>query len=102
MNLLRRRTPTPRPGRAVELPAGRHPDWCARGHACGLGEHRAEAVVMELPRVGVIVLTRVQGADGRQHAEIRATVRLPEHDGAARLRLVDLLSRLPRAIRGRW
>lgn len=79
-----------------------HPDWCAGGHRCNLGEHRAEPVVVELPGVGVLVLTRVLGADGRQHAEIRATVRLPEHDGAARLRLLDLLRLLPRAIRGRW
>ena len=79
-----------------------HPDWCARGHRCGLGEHRADPIVVELPGVGRLVLTRVRAADGRQHAEVRATVRLPEHDGAARLRLLDLLSRLPRAIRGRW
>jgi hypothetical protein len=79
-----------------------HTDWCAGGHRCGLGEHRADPVVVELPGVGRLMLIRVQGADGRQHAEIRATVRLPEHDGYARLRLVDLLARLPRAIRGRW
>jgi hypothetical protein len=52
--------------------------------------------------VGRLVLTRVQGVDGRQHAEIRATVALPEHAESARLRLLDLLTRLPRAIRGRW
>lgn len=79
-----------------------HTDWCAGGHRCGLGEHRADPVVVELPRVGVLVLTRVQGADGRQHAEIRATVRLPGNDESARMRLLDLLARLPRAIMGRW
>lgn len=88
--------------RATRQLVARHTDWCAGGHRCGLGEHRAEPVVVELPGVGVLVLTRVQGPDGRQHAEIRASVRLPEHDGAARLRLLDLLRMLPSAIRGRW
>ena len=82
--------------------AEEHPEWCAGGHRCNLGEHRADPAVVVLPGVGRLVLTRVQGADGRQHAEIRATVRLPEHDGYARLRLLDLLRRLPGAIRGRW
>ncbi len=88
--------------RSLRRLADEHPDWCAGGHRCNLGEHRADPVVVQLPRVGVLVLTRVQGVDGRQHAEIRATVQLPEHDGSARLRLLDLLARLPRAILGRW
>lgn len=75
-----------------------HPDWCARGHRCNLGEHRADPVVVDVPGTGRLVLTRVLGADGRQHAEIRASVELADHDGHARLQLVDLLRRLPHAL----
>ncbi len=53
-----------------------HPDWCAKGHACGLGEHRAHPVTLDAGSRGVIVLTRVLAATGRQHVEIRTRITL--------------------------
>lgn len=81
-----------------------HTEWCARGHLCGLGEHRAEPIVIEVPGpLGRIVLTRVQGRDGRQHAEITATVALAEAEPYARMQLLaltaDLETLLTRATR---
>jgi hypothetical protein len=72
-----------------------HTDWCARGHLCGLGEHRAEPMTVSVPRVGTTVLTRVRDTHGRQYAEIRLLVRLPSEEPKARLRLLALLTRLP-------
>lgn len=70
-----------------------HPSWCAGGHTCGLGEHRAEPIVVELA-AGVIVLTRVRDRDGTEQAEVRMRLRLPGEEPAARLRLVELLAGL--------
>ncbi len=79
----------------------RHTGWCAGGHRCGIGEHRSAPVVIGVPGVGRLVLTRVRGADGRQHADIRVSVGLPGEEGAARVWLVRLLGRLTRALGGR-
>jgi hypothetical protein len=46
------------------------------------------------------MLTRVAGADGRQYAEVRLLVALPEDEPHARLRLATLLTRLPGLIGG--
>jgi hypothetical protein len=73
---------------------GGHPDWCARGHHCGLGEHRAAPIRIDLPGAGTAVLTRIRAANGAQHAEIRLSVRLPDTEPAARLRLAALLTHL--------
>lgn len=78
-----------------------HPDWCAGGHRCNLGEHRADPVVVDVAGVGRLVLTRVLGRDGRQHADIRVTVELADVDGYARLQLVRLIERLTAALGGR-
>ncbi len=59
-----------------------HPDWCAKGHACGLGEHRAQPVTLDAGQRGVIVLTRVLAATGRQHVEIRTRISLARWRGA--------------------
>jgi hypothetical protein len=72
-----------------------HFDWCARGHHCGLGEHRARPITVDLPMAGRGVLTRVGDRNGRQYAEIRLRVALPEGEPLARRYLVDLLTRLP-------
>jgi hypothetical protein len=77
-----------------------HTGWCARDHQCGLGEHRADPIVIDLSRLGRGVLTRVAGTDGREYAEIRVRVALPEHETQARLRLAALLTRLPILIAG--
>jgi hypothetical protein len=90
---------TPHPWRArvaslTHRDDGRHPDWCARGHRCGLGEHRATPVTLVAPGRGVVVLTRVLGADGRQHVEIRTDVTLAEGEPQARAHLTHILAEL--------
>jgi hypothetical protein len=83
-------------------PAG-HPDWCARGHRCGLGEHRAEPVTLSAGLAGTVVLTRVLAADGRQHVEVLTRIRLAdgESQSCAHLAhvLVELDAHLRRVIR---
>lgn len=69
-----------------------HPDWCARGHQCGLGEHRAQPVSLRTPTGGVVVLTRVLGRDGREHAEIRLRMPLAAGDTNARVHLAQILT----------
>jgi hypothetical protein len=65
-----------------------HPDWCERGHVCGLGEHRAEPVRLAAPGCGSVVLTRVSsGPTGREHAEVRISITLPGSEPAARAHL---------------
>lgn len=71
-----------------------HPDWCAQGHRCGLGEHRAHPITLTVPGAGGAVLTRVRSAAGTQHAEIRLSIALPAGEPAARLRLAALLTHL--------
>ncbi|GAA2327602.1 hypothetical protein [Dactylosporangium salmoneum] len=68
-----------------------HPEWCAQGHACGLGEHRSDPHVVDVPGAGRIVVVRVLGRDGSEHAEVRGTVRLPSPEVVARKRLLKLL-----------
>ncbi|GAA3283812.1 hypothetical protein Dvina_01420 [Dactylosporangium vinaceum] len=69
----------------------RHPEWCARGHACGLGEHRSAPHVIDVPGAGRIVMVRVLAEDGSEHAEVRGSVRLPPNEAHARRRLWRLL-----------
>jgi hypothetical protein len=76
-----------------------HTEWCSRGHHCGLGEHRAAPIVLEVPTLGRMVLTRVQGHDGRQHAEITATVALAEAEPYARAQLLALTADLEALLR---
>jgi hypothetical protein len=71
-----------------------HPDWCAKGHACGLGEHRADPVTLVSRQAGVIVLTRVQDAAGRQHVEVRTRIVLAPGEAASRRHLALILSDL--------
>jgi hypothetical protein len=96
-------------GRLLRRPAGTatrrdwqpdwHPQWCARGHACGLGEHRAAPVTLRVPGRGSVVLTRVLGADGRQHAEVRTTIALAPDEPAARVHLAHILTELDTHLR---
>jgi hypothetical protein len=95
--LLRRPTSALIPARD-ERP-GHHPDWCAHNHTCGLGEHRAAPVRLDIPGRGSVVLTRVQGADGRQHAEIRTSITLAAGDVAARAHLAHILTELEAHLR---
>lgn len=76
-----------------------HPDWCARGAGCGLGEHRAASVVLRAvdaagaPTV-TAALTRVGDPAGRELVEIRLRVALPADERAARQHLALLLAQL--------
>ncbi|GII26496.1 hypothetical protein [Planosporangium mesophilum] len=72
----------------------RHTTWCAAGHRCGLGEHRADPITLTVPGAGTAVITRVRSADGAEHADIRLSVALPADEPAARLRLAALLTHL--------
>ncbi|MCU7724575.1 hypothetical protein ODJ79_12680 [Actinoplanes sp. KI2] len=83
-----------RTGRA-ETP---HTDWCARGHRCGLIEHRSTDTIVKLPGHGEFIVTRVLGRDGFEYAEIRGLVRLHTTDAGARWQLRQLLAGLPRLL----
>lgn len=73
----------------------RHPAWCARGHRCGLGEHRAEPVVLRDDVDSVTaVLTRIGTRHGREIAEIRFSVGLPSGEPVARRQLIRALAEL--------
>lgn len=85
--------------RAAALNPLPHTEWCAGGHHCGLGEHRAAPIVLEVPNLGRVVLTRVRGHDGRQHAEITATVALAEAEPYVRAQLLVLTSDLETLLR---
>ena len=77
-----------------------HPEWCARGHTCGLGEHRAAPVTVDGGSRGVMVLTRVLAADGRQHVEIRTRIVLSASgEVGARRELGAILSALDALLR---
>jgi hypothetical protein len=71
-----------------------HPEWCAQGHHCALGEHRAQPVTLTVPGMGRVVLTRVRAANGREHAEIRTTIALADGEPAARAHLAHILANL--------
>lgn len=77
-------------GRRAAHAARRHPEWCAQGHRCGLGEHRADPLVIAIPGHGRATLTRVQGTDGREHAEVRLTVALADAEPCARVQLLGI------------
>lgn len=68
-----------------------HTGWCAKDHRCNLAEHRSDEIVVDLPGTGRAVLTRVQGVDGREHAEIRMRVALAPVEAPARWQLWGLL-----------
>ena len=77
-----------------------HPDWCAQGHACGLGEHRAQPVTLDAGNSGVVVLTRVLAANGRQHVEIRTRITLTNAGEVhARAQLARILTQLDALLR---
>jgi len=60
-----------------------HPAWCARGHRCNLGEHRAHPMVMEVDGVGKVLLTRVLGTNGRERMEVTGSAYLTGRGQAA-------------------
>ncbi|WP_238016005.1 hypothetical protein KZZ52_00385 [Dactylosporangium sp. AC04546] len=72
------------------MTASWHPEWCAGGHRCGLGEHRAEPITLDAPGLGRVVLTRVRSSTGREHAEVRLTVTLDRTETVARQQLLAL------------
>jgi hypothetical protein len=53
-----------------------HPEWCARGHKCNLGEHRSLPNVVELDGVGKVLVTRVLSRNGRERMEMTGSMYL--------------------------
>lgn len=76
-----------------------HPEWCAQGHHCGLGEHRSMPVVVDIDDIGRVVLTRVLTRDGRQRMELTGSAYLADAEPAARGQLHDTLSGLVALLR---
>jgi hypothetical protein len=72
----------------------RHTPWCAGGHHCGHGEHRAAPVTYTVPGAGTVTLTRIRTATGDHCAEVRLSVALSPHEPAARQQLTALLTHL--------
>jgi hypothetical protein len=81
------------------LRPGEHPDWCAQGHVCNLGEHRATPITLDAGNRGVLVLTRVRAADGSQHVEIRTRITLAPGEDNARAHLARILTLLDALLR---
>ncbi|MFG2060460.1 hypothetical protein ACGFIK_03470 [Micromonospora sp. NPDC048871] len=75
-----------------------HTPWCGRDHRCGLGEHRSDEIVVDIPGRARAVLVRVRTAAGRDHAEIRIRVALAPTELAARRQLVGLLDDVRQAV----
>lgn len=75
-----------------------HTPWCGRDHRCGLGEHRSEEIVVDIPGRSRAVLVRVRTAAGREHAEVRVRVALAPSELAARRQLVGLLGDMRQAV----
>jgi len=76
-----------------------HPDWCAGGHRCNLGEHRADPVTFDAGRRGVIIMTRVQATDGSQYVEIRTRIALARGEQPARAHLARIMVALHALLR---
>lgn len=71
-----------------------HTPWCAGGHRCALGEHRADPHTITTPGAGSATITRIRTATGVDQAEIRLRILLPGNEPHARTRLVSLLTHL--------
>ena len=93
----------PRPHRRAAVSSGGHADWCARGHYCAFGEHRAVPITLTVPGRGTVVLTRVRDRHGRQHVEITTSVTLADGEPNAQEHLahilIDLEAQLRRIVR---
>lgn len=76
-----------------------HTDWCAGGHRCGRGEHRADPINAWIGD-NHLLLTRVLDRAGRQHVEIVASVPLPDHEGYAKLAFARAVDRFVGALGG--
>lgn len=87
------------PGAVSRRRGADHPSWCARGHRCGLGEHRAQPVTLTSARRGTVVLTRVQAATGSQHVEVRIRIALATGENNARAHLALILAALHALLR---
>jgi hypothetical protein len=75
-----------------------HPGWCAQGHQCGLGEHRSTPVTLDSP-TGVVILTRVLAATGREHVEIRFRIGLASGEPHAKAHLTQIVYGLDALLR---
>lgn len=71
-----------------------HTPWCAGDHSCNLAEHRSEPIAVTVPGAGSLILTRVRGTNGREHAEVRLSIALIDSEPATRGQLTSLLTHL--------
>jgi hypothetical protein len=76
-----------------------HPEWCAGGHRCNLGEHRSLPMVVEIESVGRVVITRVRGRDGRERMELTGSAYLSRSEPVARHQLRSTLSGMVSVLR---
>jgi hypothetical protein len=83
---------------AVRLTPDGHTDWCAKGHHCGLGEHRSTPITLDSAGA-VVVLTRVLATTGRQHVEIRFRIGLASGEPHARAHLTQVVIGLDALLR---
>lgn len=71
-----------------------HTAWCAGGHRCCLGEHRADPHTLTASGAGSATITRIRNASGVEYAEIRLRINLPGNERDARTRLASVLTHL--------
>lgn len=69
-----------------------HTSWCAGGHRCALGEHRAEPHTITSPGAGSATITRIRTVSGVEYAEIRLRITLPYNEMDARTRLTSVVT----------
>jgi hypothetical protein len=69
-----------------------HTSWCAGGHRCALGEHRADPHTITSPGAGSATITRIRRASGVEYAEIRLRINLPYDEHDARTRLASVVT----------
>ena len=75
-----------------------HTAWCARDHRCGLGEHRSDEIIADVPGAGRVLITRVR-AGGREYAEIRGRIPLHSTETGARWQIGTALAGLRHVLR---
>nr|BAS19005.1 hypothetical protein [Couchioplanes caeruleus subsp. azureus] len=83
--------------RTLRRSASEHTDWCARDHRCNLGEHRSVEMLVDLPGIGRVVVTRLRAGEF-EYAEIRGRIRLHTTETGARWQLRTALTGLRRLL----
>lgn len=84
---------TVRTVRHLRRSPSQHTEWCAQDHRCGMNEHRSDEMVVNLPGVGRVALTRVLHGD-REYAEVRGQIVLHPDADASRWQLGTMMAGL--------